>query len=229
MCGRYTITEEIEVLQGRFEFENAHIDFKPRYNVAPGQNALVVVKSDSRYLYMMSWGFVPFWAKDESIGYKLINARGETLSEKPIFKRLFEEKRCLVLADGFFEWKQLGKGKVKVPMRFVLKDRRPFAFAGLWDIWQDPQGKEQQTFTIITTGANEIVRPIHDRMPVILKREDEEEWLDPENKKIDRLSSLLKPFPSELMDVYAVSTIVNSTKNDRPECIREFGGQPIIF
>jgi putative SOS response-associated peptidase YedK len=221
MCGRFTLAEEIDVLQERFEFENTQIDFKPRYNIAPGQASPVVAMNGSRRLLMMRWGLIPSWAKEVSIGFKMINARVETLSEKSSFKRLFKEKRCLVLADGFYEWKKTEKTKTKIPVRFVLKSREPFAFAGLWDIWQSPEGHELCTFTIITTEANDIVKPYHDRMPVILEREAEGEWLNPKMSDIKSLSILLHPHLPELMDVYRVSSIVNSAQNDTPECIKK--------
>ena len=167
---------------------------------------------------MMRWGLVPFWAKEASIGYKMINAKSETLAEKPSFRKPFKEKRCLVLADGFYEWEKTDK-KNKVPYRFVLKNRQPFAFAGLWDVWKTPEGDTLLSFTIITTRANELMERIHDRMPVILNEKDEAKWLDPEFKDTDKLSSLLQPYPSEQMVAYKVSTIVNSPKNDTPSCI----------
>src|SRR3990172_2064564 len=168
--------------------------------------------------YRPNWGLVPFWAKEPSIGYKMINAKSETLSEKPSFRKPFKEKRCLVLADGFYEWEKTDK-KNKVPYRFVLKNRQPFAFAGLWDVWKTPEGDTLLSFTIITTRANELMERIHDRMPVILNEKDEAKWLDPEFKDTDKLSSLLQPYPSEQMVAYKVSTIVNSPKNDTPSCI----------
>lgn len=167
---------------------------------------------------MMRWGLVPFWAKEASIGYKMINAKSETLTEKPSFRKPFKEKRCLVLADGFYEWGKTDK-KNKVPYRLVLKNRQPFAFAGLWDIWKTPEGDKLLSFTIITTSANELMESIHDRMPVILHEKDEAKWLDPEFKDTEKLSSLLQPYPSELMEAYKVSTIVNSPKNDTLACI----------
>jgi putative SOS response-associated peptidase YedK len=167
---------------------------------------------------MMHWGLVPSWAKDASIGNKMINARAETLTEKRTFKALLGRKRCLVLADGFYEWQKRERGKL--PMRFVLKDREPFAFAGLWDRWRRPDGNELQSFTIITTGANDLLRPVHDRMPVILDREGEGEWLNMDLKDTTKLIPLLKPYPSGDMEAYCVSKLVNSPTNDRPECIK---------
>ena len=222
MCGRITLSTDKDDLQSRWGFIDpiGVLDLiKPRYNIAPSQNSpTLMVKEDRRVLVMMRWGLVPFWAKEPSIGYKMINAKSETLSEKPSFRKPFKEKRCLVLADGFYEWEKTDK-KNKVPYRFVLKNRQPFAFAGLWDVWKTPEGDTLLSFTIITTRANELMERIHDRMPVILHEKDEAKWLDPEFKDTEKLSSLLQPYPSEQMVAYKVSTIVNSPKNDTPSCI----------
>jgi len=222
VCGRITLSTDKDDLQSRWGFidPSGVLDLiKPRYNIAPSQNSpTLVVKEDRRVLVMMRWGLVPFWAKEASIGYKMINAKSETLTEKPSFRKPFKEKRCLVLADGFYEWEKTDK-KNKVPYRFVLKNRQPFAFAGLWDVWKTPEGDTLLSFTIITTRANELMERIHDRMPVILNEKDEAKWLDPEFKDTDKLSSLLQPYPSEQMVAYKVSTIVNSPKNDTPSCI----------
>ncbi|HSE84467.1 MAG TPA: SOS response-associated peptidase [Thermodesulfobacteriota bacterium] len=220
MCGRYTQTTDLETLQRRFEFSVKGVALDPRYNLAPGQEAPIVVKENERVLKMMRWGLVPHWAKEDSIGYKLINARAETITQKPSFKESFKMRRCLILADGFYEWRKTAKKESKIPIRFMLKDGEPFAFAGLWDIWQKPDGDKLLSFTIITTNANDLVGRIHDRMPVILRREDEDAWLNTSSKNTDKPASLLKPYPSEMMDGYEVSTLVNSPKNDSPECIQ---------
>lgn len=219
MCGRYTQTQAGPILLSRFRLEETALDLKPRYNIAPGQEAPVVIHDSAKTLAMMRWGLVPSWANDPAIGNRMINARAETITEKPSFKRLIERRRCLVLADGFYEWRKEGKGKR--PMRFVLKDREPFAFAGLWDIWRNPDGAELSTFTIITTAVNELMRPVHDRMPAILAREAEDPWLDAASGATTAVLSSLKPYPSELMEAYDVTTLVNSPKNDRPECIAD--------
>jgi putative SOS response-associated peptidase YedK len=219
MCGRYTQTVDLETLKDRFGFVTSEVTLGPRYNIAPTQEAPVVIKEDSRILKMMRWGLVPYWAKDESIGYRMINARAETIAQKPSFKKPFKERRCLVLADGFYEWKKTERKGLKIPMRFVLKSRMPFAFAGLWDVWQKPGGDRLLSFTIITTEANDLMRPIHNRMPVILHRENEELWLDPELKDFNKLASLLTPYPSDMMESYEVAPLVNSPRNDTPECI----------
>jgi len=225
MCGRLTLTSDKDDLQSRFGYVNPSRDlFTPRYNIAPSQNCPVVtVNEDKRVLIMMRWGLVPFWAKDVKSGYNLINAKAETLKEKASFRTPFKKKRCLVLADGFYEWTHSEKKGAKQPYRFVLKNREPFAFAGLWDEWNNPDGEKLLTFTIITTSANELMGPIHDRMPVILHEKDEGMWLDPQLSDTDKLSTLLNPYPSDEMEAYKVSTFANSPKNESPKCIEPIG------
>ncbi len=218
MCGRYTQTASPENLIFRFGFYNQDIVLKPRYNLAPGQLAPLVVNEPSKSLVMMQWGLVPSWAKDPAIGHRMINARAETLTQKNSFKRLLPTRRCLVLADGFYEWAKLERGKA--PMRFVLRGGAPFSFAGLWDRWKKPDGSELRTFTIITTQANDLLRAVHDRMPVILNRDAEEIWLDLDLKEPQELTALLKPFPANEMESYYVSAIVNSPRNDLMQCIQ---------
>jgi len=204
MCGRFTYAKEFRELRIRFHLDRDIPLFRPRYNIAPGQEVAVIFNRDgARGLAMMQWGLVPAWVKDPAIDNRMINARAETLAEKPAFKRLIGKRRCVVPADGFYEWRK--EGKRKVPMRFRLKTGEPFGFAGLWDSWRRPDGNELQSFTIITTDANEFIRPIHDRMPVILTQEDEERWLDLELKEPAKLLSLLRPYPPRLMEAYDVS------------------------
>lgn len=225
MCGRYSLTQGVEVLQLRFAFMEEGFDLKPRFNIAPSQNAPVVtVEGGGRHIRMMRWGLVPFWAKEASIGNKMINARSETVAEKPSYRKSLKQRRCLVLADGFYEWQapREGKGR-KTPHRILLKSGEPFAFAGLWDIWKNPEGEELLSFTIITTEANDLVNDIHNRMPVILAPEEEEVWLNAKPDEVERLVALLDPYPSGDMEAYAVSTAVNSPANDRPECIEPSG------
>jgi len=225
MCGRITLTTDKDDLQSRFGYVNPSGDlFTPRYNIAPSQNCpIVTVNEDKRVLIMMRWGLVPFWAKDVKSGYNLINAKAETLKEKASFRTPFKKKRCLVLADGFYEWTHSEKKGAKQPYRFVLKNRQPFAFAGLWDERSNPDGEKLLTFTIITTSANELMELIHDRMPVILHEKDEGMWLDPQLNDTDKLSTLLKPYPAKEMEAYKVSTFVNSPKNNSPKCIEPVG------
>lgn len=225
MCGRYTLTPEQKALQLEFKFTSAPTPHEPRYNIAPSQPAPVIVREDENVLKMMKWGLIPYWAEDPKIGFKLINARAETITEKPSFKTAFKKRRCLVPADGFYEWEKGAGKQVKIPHRFVLKSGKLFSFAGLWDIWQTPEGKQLETFTIITTGPNELMKPVHDRMPVILHKEDEEFWLDPQADE-KALLSLLKPYDSGLMEEYEVSIKVNSPKEDSPECVKPMRNFP---
>ena len=225
MCGRITLTTDKDDLQSRFGYVDlSGTLFTPRYNIAPTQtHPIVRVDEDRRVLVMMRWGLVPFWAKDVKTGYMMINAKSETLTEKASFRTPFKKRRCLVLADGFYEWTHSENKGAKQPYRFVLTTRQPFAFAGLWDEWQSPEGEKLFTFTIITTNANELMKPIHDRMPVILHEKDEGMWLDPQLNDTEKLSTLLKPYPSNEMEAYKVSTFVNSPKNESPKCIEPIG------
>lgn len=216
MCGRYSQAADLKTLKRRFGLEG-EVALKPRYNLAPSQEGPVVVGNSPRRLKLMRWGLVPSWAEGPSLGPRLINARAETLAERPAFHRAFQSRRCLVLADGFYEWRK-EKG-AKVPMRFVLRNREPFAFAGLWETWKDPQGPELQSFTIVTTGANELLKPVHDRMPAILRPEQEALWLDAGFNDTRALSRLLAPYPPEEMEGYAVSPLVNSPRNDLQRCL----------
>ncbi|KAF0994895.1 SOS response-associated peptidase [Geobacillus sp. TFV-3] len=216
MCGRFTLTVDLLALQERFHFRYEG-SLAPRFNIAPGQEVLaVIVEEGERIGKMMRWGLVPFWAKDVRIGAKMINARAETIDEKASFRHAFKRRRCLILADGFFEWKK--EGTKKVPYRFTLKTGEPFAFAGLWERWDGPSGL-LETCTIITTRANELIAPIHDRMPVILPPERHEDWLDLRLDDSEYLKSLLLPYPSGEMCMYEVVPLVNSPKNDVSACI----------
>ncbi|OGH55936.1 MAG: hypothetical protein A3G34_01935 [Candidatus Lindowbacteria bacterium RIFCSPLOWO2_12_FULL_62_27] len=217
MCGRFSCAGED--IEERFEVDlPKKLCVTPRYNIAPGQDSPVVVRTGGgKLLRSHKWGLIPSWAKEEAIGYKMINARAETLAEKPAYRKAFERRRCLVPADGFYEW--LKEGRLKLPVRFVLKSRETFAFAGLWETWKKPSGEELLSFTIITTHANDLIKPVHERMPVILLRENEEAWLDPNLKDTAKLQDYLTPYPPDRMEAYKVSTMVNSAKNDRPECI----------
>ncbi|MEQ9619849.1 MAG: SOS response-associated peptidase [Deltaproteobacteria bacterium] len=224
MCGRFARTKDKDSLQGRFGFEDPEgFLLKPEYNIAPSQDCPVItVECDRRVLGMMRWGLVPPWARDAKGGYRMINARAETVSEKASFREPLRKTRCLVPASGFYEWKKPDK-KTRIPYFFRLRDSTLFAFAGLWAVWQHGKEDELHSFTIITTGANELMEPVHDRMPVILREKDEAVWLDPELKDPDDLMPLLAPFPSDGMEYYEVSTYVNSYKNRGEECIRPVG------
>ncbi len=218
MCGRYSLIADIQELARQFQFDGTGFENLPRYNIAPTQQALTVTnREEGRQAQLMRWGLIPSWAKDASIGNRMINARSETVAQKPSFRTALQRRRCLVLADGFYEWQKVGKGKT--PMRIVLRSRQPFAFAGLWEIWKDPEGDLVRSCTIITTEANDLLRPVHPRMPVILPRELEEFWLDGEVTDPAALSDVLVPFQEEEMEVYQVSSLVNKATNNGPELI----------
>ena len=216
MCGRFTLVSPYVAVTERFHAA-APPDLRPRYNIAPGQDVLCVIRDVENRIEPLRWGLIPFWAKDPSIGNRLINARAETVAEKPSFRSAFAKRRCLVVADGFYEWRPAGKRKV--PVYIFLKSKKPFGFAGLYESWKDPGGKEIRTCTIITTEANEIVRPIHDRMPVILPEGAEDRWLDPAEGSRERLQAILTPYPAGDMAAFDVTSIVNSAAHDAPDCI----------
>ncbi|KPV53102.1 hypothetical protein SE17_11560 [Kouleothrix aurantiaca] len=211
MCGRYTFEPIDDVLE-RFDIDGAELDLEPNYNVAPTQTMPVVVRNSPNHLEFMRWGLIPSWAKDWKIGYKMINARAETVAEKPAYRKAFASQRCLVPASGFYEWRKTDDGKI--PHYIHLKSGELFAFAGLYDVWHDEQGREVHTYTIITTEPNALMYEIHDRMPVILKRQDEEIWVDPAVKDRERLEALLVPYSSDEMEAYPVSPRVNSPRNN---------------
>jgi putative SOS response-associated peptidase YedK len=220
MCGRFTLAADPSELGDEFEGFEFPKGFAPRYNISPSQPVLAIRNDGKRQADFLVWGLVPSWAKDASIGSRLINARGETLAEKPAFRGAYKYKRCLIPADGFYEWKAEPGKKIKTPYAIRMKSGRPFAFAGLWDEWHSPDGSVLYSCTIITTAPNQLTAPIHNRMPVILRRHDYTEWLDPLPRPAESLSGLIRPFPAELLDAYPVSTLVNSPANDAPECIQ---------
>ncbi len=223
MCGRFTLIHDIQSIAKTLHATvPASIQIAPHYNIAPTQNILTVMhdKSDEQnYLDMLRWGLIPSWAKEESIGSRMINARAETLAEKASFKRLLNSKRCLIVADGFYEWMQEPGSKAKTPMYIKLKNDETFAFAGLWDSWKNPAGEQVRTCTIITTEPNELMAHIHNRMPAILSPEAREEWLDPANHDLPMLSHLLTAYPTDEMIARPVSRLVNDPKHDSAELI----------
>lgn len=221
MCGRFTQTAPWEKVKKEFAVKTSESNlFKPRYNIAPMQIVGVVRQTASeREIQPLKWGLVPSWAKDAEIGNRMINARAETLTEKPSFREAFRKRRCLIPTSGFYEWKKTGSG-AKQPFYFYLKEKEIFGFAGLWEEWLDKEsGELLETFTIITTGANDVLKPIHDRMPVIIKAENYEEWLDLKNKDPEKLEKLLASYSAKEMDSHAVSRAVNSPTEDSPELI----------
>lgn len=217
MCGRYAIPDPADI-PVHFKGTRIGYDLKPRYNAAPSEDLPVVVNTSDKHVEMMRWGLVPFWAKDEKIGYKMINARAETLSVKPSFRKALSLQRCIVPAGGFFEWKKLEKEKI--PYYIFLKNHSVFGFAGLYDVWKDKRGRELKTYTIITTEPNALVEPIHNRMPVILEKQAEDEWLNPDETEPERLVKLLHPYPASEMEAYPVSRLVNSPVHDTKEIIK---------
>jgi len=218
MCGRFTLTLDPGELQELLDLGPFVHIVQPRYNIAPSQPIPIVKHPEKREVELYKWGLVPSWADDPKIGYRMINARSETAHEKPSFRAAFSRRRCLILADGFFEWHADQKGAPKTPYLFKLKNDRPFTFAGLYEHWQAPQGGELHTCTILTCPPNELVKDYHNRMPVMLGEDTRWTWLE-ESKEKDGLMDLLIPYPAEEMKCYPVSRAVNSPDNDRPEVL----------
>ncbi len=218
MCGRFTLTVGADTLRETLDL-GAVPPLEPRFNIAPTQPVAVVTDPETRAVELFRWGLVPPWAKDESIGNNLINARAETVAEKPAFRAAFARRRCLVLADGFYEWR---KGETRTapsqPFYFRLESGEPFAFAGLWEVWRKGEGEALYTCTLITCAANELVAPIHARNPVILPPDALWRWLDP-TTPAERLHDLLVPYPAEEMAAVPVSTRVNSPSHEGPELL----------
>lgn len=219
MCGRFTLTADPEKIREAFPYVEVPEEIQPRYNVAPTQPVAVIPNNGENKLDFFVWGLIPSWAKDPEIGNRLINARAETLAEKPAFRAAFRRRRCLVLADGFYEWRQEPGSRSKTPMYIRMKDGRPFAFAGLWEGWHSPDGSEILSCTIITTNPNALMQDIHNRMPVILPEAAHRLWLEPGDQDPARLQALLQPYPESEMLAFAVSRAVNSPANESPECI----------
>lgn len=222
MCGRYTQTADARTLAGRFRLAKLGVDVRQRWNMAPGQDGPVVFVDGGRRLGIHRWGLIPAWAKDPTIGTKMINARADTAPDKPAFRGPFQRRRCLVPADGFYEWRKAGKAKL--PVRFTRSDGSLFAFAGLWDEWTSTEGEVVRSFSILTTEPNTLVATVHDRMPVILTESGEDAWLDP-GAKTHELRTLLVPFDAAGMRADPVSTRVNAPRNDDPSLL--FPDEPL--
>ena len=217
MCGRYTLTTPAERLAEEFGFKDSSVELPQSYNVAPTQAvAAVLEEGGGRRLEVLRWGLIPPWANDPQIGSRMINARSETAPEKPSFRRAFRERRCLIPADGFYEWQRTNGAKQ--PFYIHMEDGRPFAFAGLWESWGRGNEGEIRTCTILTTGANAVVGEIHERMPVIVAPDAYDVWLDPSSER-DELTGLLAPYPEDEMEAYPVSRFVNSPSNNDPRCV----------
>ncbi len=220
MCGRFTLTADIQTVAQAFHATvPASLQTGARYNVAPTQDVVAVMNDGGRHLEMLRWGLIPVWAKEESIGSRMINARAETLAEKSSFKRLLHNRRCLIVADGFYEWAKEPGTKSKTPMYITLKGHELFAFAGLWDSWRSDSGEQLRTCTIITTGPNALMASIHNRMPALLLPDALTTWLDPGLQDEQVLRDLLNPYPTELMVARPVSRLVNDPRHDSAELI----------
>jgi len=218
MCGRFTLRASPRELVEMFELFREP-ELVPRYNIAPTQQVAAVRRGErGRELTLLHWGLVPSWSKDPRMGARMINARSETVAEKPSFRSAFRRRRCLIPANGFYEWKKLGS-RAKQPVLITLEDDLPFAFAGLWEHWHGPDRTEMESCTIITTEANELLREVHDRMPVILPARDYNRWLDPRTDQREEIEPLLVPYPADAMKYHPVSTLVNNPRNEAPECI----------
>lgn len=221
MCGRYSLSQSGETIAAAFDLADVPT-VASRYNIAPTQPVPVIrAAAGTRQIAELHWGLIPSWSKDPGIGARLINARAETVTEKPSFRSAFKRRRCLLVADGFYEWQRSPQGKQ--PYYFQLDNQQPFGFAGLWEHWENGAGDVIESCTILTTEANDLLRPVHDRMPVILQRQDYELWLDPEMQQPERLQALLRPYSADAMTHYAVSARVNNPKNNSADCVQPLG------
>lgn len=221
MCGRFALYHEGDEIAERFQLDRAAVELEPRYNIAPTQPVAVVVQTEERLLDAYRWGLVPSWARDPAIGNRMINARGETLAEKPAYKAAFRRRRCLIPASGFYEWRK--DGKAKIPTFIRCRDGAPLALAGMWEEWRGGDSEPLRTCTIVTTAASDFMRPIHDRMPVILNGDGQRAWLDPGQQDADALSALLRPWAADDLLAHPVSGRVNSPGHDAPDCIAPAG------
>jgi len=215
MCGRFSQTKKKQDIKKRFNLERVPENLPELYNIAPQQNAEVILNAFPNELAWARFGLVPSWSKEEKTSYSMINARAETIMEKPSYKRLIKSKRCLVISDGFYEWQK--KVDKKIPYRIFIKNDELFAFAGIWDHWGEGEN-EFYSFSIITTTPNKLMATIHDRMPVILEPDDESKWLQ-DGTPIDRVLAMLRSYPADKMDAYPISTLVNSPVNNTAEII----------
>lgn len=220
MCGRFTLTTSAEALAAQFELAGPVPELAPRYNIAPAQEVAavrVLVQGQGRQLHQLHWGLIPAWAKDPRVGYKMINARSETVQRKPSYRAAYRRRRCLVLADGFYEWKR--QGRSKQPFLIRLRGGGPFAIAGLWERWKDPDGEPVESCTLLTCAPNARMAEIHDRMPVILQPASYDLWLDPEVQDPEQLGRLLGAIPDDQLEIRAVSPWVNNPRNDDARCL----------
>jgi putative SOS response-associated peptidase YedK len=218
MCGRFVLDSPVDIIVSEFGVERPTFNLKKSFNIAPSQTIQILMFDSKRKLVQCRWGYIPSWSKDESIGYKMINARAETIAEKRSFKNAFKKRRCLIIADGFYEWRH--KENAKSPFFIHLKSKRPFGLAGLYNVWTSPDGNPLCTCTIITTEANRSLREVHNRMPAIISKKKYDMWLNPEIIDSGDLLPLLRPYPADEIEYYEVSNRVNSPKNDSPENIQ---------
>ena len=218
MCARFTLTANPRLIAGLFDLDPS-LDIEARYNIAPTQNILTVrdAPDGMREFAKLRWGLIPSWADHISIGQKLLNARSETIGEKPSFRDAVRKRRCLIVADGFYEWKT--ENKKKLPYWIHFPDRQPFAFAGIWEKWESPAGKQIESCTMLTTSANALLKSLHERMPVILAKEHHSRWLDQRINQVKELEDLFAPQPDNALRMHAVSPRVNSPRVDDPSCI----------
>jgi putative SOS response-associated peptidase YedK len=221
MCGRFVQKSDLRKIAPLFNAAIVESEVQASYNIAPRQPIAVIMEKGKRKIVTMKWGLVPHWAKDETIGNKLINARSETVTEKPSFRDSFKKRRCLIIADGFYEWQ--GSGMKKKPFFICMKDGSPFGMAGLYDMWTNASGEKITTCTIITTEANEIMKPIHHRMPVILDGRHYDVWLNVEKTDEAFLKTLLRPCDPDLLKTHGVGLLVNNPRNNSPDCIAPAG------
>ena len=221
MCGRFTLFTSLKELTDRFGFDSFPVNLNPSYNITPTQPVLTVrnIPGDTKQVQadFMRWGLIPAWAKDASLGGRMINARSETASEKPSFRSAFRKRRCLILADGFYEWRKVSTGKQ--PVRIQMKGGSPFAFAGLWESWNNREGGEVNSCTILTMSANSFMKNIHDRMPLILQKNNESKWLDSSRTDPEEIKEMIQEFPNDYLESWDVSKLVNIPTNNNPECI----------
>ena len=217
MCGRFVSSCTLKEIDDYFDVDQPSFEFEPSYNVAPTQDIIIINNRGVKQIVKCHWGFIPPWSKKLSDGYKMINARSETVDEKPSFRAAFKKQRCLVIANGFYEWQK--EKKKKVPVYIHLTSGKPFGFAGLYTVWTSPEGEKICTCTILTTESNDLISPIHDRMPVIIPRDKEDLWLDPAVNDVDMLKGLLTSIPSEEMEITMVSVRANSPRYNSPDNI----------
>ena len=217
MCYRFVRESNIAEIAREFDVDEIEEDISPSFNVSPTHNVPALINDGVRRIEVLRWGLIPPWAENISIGNKLLNARGETITEKPSFRLAFKKRRCLIPATGYYEWKR--EGSNKTPMFIHLKDEKIFGMAGLWERWTSPSGEQINSFTIITIAANDWLKPVNDRMPVIIPKDQVALWLDSTGRSEDDLMFMLKPYDADLMEKHKVSSVVNSPKNDSPENI----------